>query len=89
MNEYQFSACRYKIDTYYTFSLKAIAHKTQQGFQSHDLRIPLQPFEVLSWMSVITLLRLIMQMKLAHGPLDAGYTKSHIQGHALSTSVDY
>ncbi len=29
------------------------------------------------------------QMKLAHGPLDAGYTKSHIQGHALSSSVGY
>ena len=44
-----------------------IALKTQQRFQSHDLRISL-------WMSVITLLR-IMQMKLAHGPLNVGYTK--------------
>ncbi len=52
----------------------------------------LRPLGVLSWMSVITLLRLLvihMQMKLAHGPLDAGYTKSHSQGHALLSPVDY
>ena len=36
-------------------SLKAIAHKTQQRLQSHDLRISLQPLGELSWMSVITL----------------------------------
>ncbi len=49
------------------YLLKAIAHKTQQRFQTHDLRISLRPLRVLSW--------IIIQMKLAHGPLDAGYTK--------------
>ncbi len=37
--------------------LKAIAHKIQQRIQGHDLRISLRPLGVLSWMSVITLLR--------------------------------
>ncbi len=83
--------------------LKAIVHKIQQRIQCRDLRISLWPLGVLSWMSIITLLRLIhnisndkkgtlvgkiiMQMKLAHGPLGAGYT--NVLGHALSSSVDY
>ncbi len=40
-------------------ALKAIARKIQQRMQGHDLRISLRPLGVLSWMSVITLLRLI------------------------------
>ncbi len=37
----------------------------------------------------VPLAKKIMQMKLAHGPLEQGYTKSHIWGHALSRSGDY
>ncbi len=51
-------------------ALKAIAWKIQHRFQISDLRICLRPLGVLSWM-----------MKLAHGPLHAGYTKSHIRGY--------
>ncbi len=32
---------------------------------------------------------IIMQMKLAYGPLDVGYTKSQILGNDLSTSGHY
>ncbi len=43
----------------YIVTLKAIAWKIQHRFQIHDLRICLRPLGVLSWMSVMALLRLI------------------------------
>ena len=33
--------------------------------------------------------KIITQIKLAHGPFDAGYTKGHILGHVLSRSGEY
>ncbi len=53
----------------YNCPLKGHVTMSDQTLEGHDLRISFWAFRVLSWVSV---------MKLAHGPLHVGYTKSHI-----------
>ena len=78
-----------QISNIWNLKLKGAVSKSHQTLEGY-LGISFWAVGVLWWMSVITLFRLIhksMQMKLAHGPFHAGYTKRHIWGYNLSRSV--